>query len=192
MASAKEIIVKVIPAKIANDFVKKLHYSGKVVNNSTLHFGCFLNGRLHGAMQFGCPLDKRKVIGLVVDKDYIRRGHILDAAELLDDDGTVVDAAGLSELFERNQLFGHVAIHTYQKLCGRLVVFPFDGFRTRKDETGLDDILRRLRVCPAVHQDGKHSKQACQNTATKLTVPCVRCLFMTFVQHCSMSVLYCL
>lgn len=69
MATAKDITVKVIPAKIANDFVKAHHYSGKVVNNSQLHFGCFLDRHLHGVMQFGCPLDKRKVIGLVVDGD---------------------------------------------------------------------------------------------------------------------------
>lgn len=67
MANAKDISVKVIPSNIANDFVKRYHYSGKVVNNSQLHFGCFLNGTLHGVMQFGCPLDKRKVLGLVVD-----------------------------------------------------------------------------------------------------------------------------
>lgn len=68
MGTAKEIIIKVLPSKIANDFVKKHHYSGKVVNNSQLHFGCFLNGVLHGVMSFGCPMDKRKVLGLVVDK----------------------------------------------------------------------------------------------------------------------------
>ena len=69
MAGAKDIVVKVIPSKIANEFVKKHHYSGKVVNNSQLHFGCFLDGKLHGVMQFGCPLDKRKVLGLVVDEN---------------------------------------------------------------------------------------------------------------------------
>ena len=69
MASAKDIIIKVIPPKIANEFVKKHHYSGKVVNNSSLHFGAFLNEKLHGVMQFGSPLDKRKVLGLVVDKN---------------------------------------------------------------------------------------------------------------------------
>ena len=67
MVSAKDIVVKVIPSKTANEFIKKYHYSGKVVNNSQLHFGCFLNGRLHGVMQYGCPLDRRKVLGLVVD-----------------------------------------------------------------------------------------------------------------------------
>lgn len=65
MGRAKEIIVKVIPSKLANDFVKKHHYSGKVVQNSVLHFGCFLDGSLHGVMSYGSPLDKRKVLPLV-------------------------------------------------------------------------------------------------------------------------------
>ena len=65
MGRAKEIIVKVIPSKIANDFVKKNHYSGKVVPNSTLHFGCFLDRKLHGVMSYGNPLDKSKVLHLV-------------------------------------------------------------------------------------------------------------------------------
>ena len=68
MASAKDIIVKVIPSSVANPFVKAHHYSGKVVQNSTLHLGAFLNGRLHGVMSFGSPTDKRKVIGLVISK----------------------------------------------------------------------------------------------------------------------------
>lgn len=65
MGRAKEIIVKVIPSKIANDFVKKNHYSGKIVNNSCLHFGAFLDGKLHGAMSFGPSLDKSKMLNLV-------------------------------------------------------------------------------------------------------------------------------
>jgi hypothetical protein len=65
MGRAKDIIVKVIPAKIANEFVKKHHYSGKVVSNSNLHFGAFLDGKLHGVLSYGSSLDKRKTIGLV-------------------------------------------------------------------------------------------------------------------------------
>lgn len=65
MGRAKEIIVKVIPSKIANPFIKSHHYSGKVVNNSCLHFGAFLDGKLHGVMSFGPSLDKSKIIGLV-------------------------------------------------------------------------------------------------------------------------------
>ena len=65
MGRAKEIIVKVIPSKIANEFVKKHHYSGKVVPNSKLHFGAFLDGKLHGVMSYGSPMDKSKVLPLV-------------------------------------------------------------------------------------------------------------------------------
>ena len=65
MGRAKEIIVKVIPAKIANEFVKQNHYSGKIVPNSTLHFGCFLDGKLHGVLSYGTSMDKRKVLPLV-------------------------------------------------------------------------------------------------------------------------------
>ena len=65
MGRAKEIIVKVIPSKIANDFVKKHHYSGKVVPNSQLHFGAFLDGKLHGVMSYGPSTDKSKILPLV-------------------------------------------------------------------------------------------------------------------------------
>lgn len=65
MGRAKKIIVKVIPSKIANQFVKKHHYSGKVVNLSSLHFGAFLDNKLHGVMSYGPPMDKRNVLNLV-------------------------------------------------------------------------------------------------------------------------------
>jgi hypothetical protein len=65
MGRAKDVIIKVIPANIANDFIKKHHYSGKVVNNSSLHFGAFLDGQLHGVMSYGPSLDKAKLQGLV-------------------------------------------------------------------------------------------------------------------------------
>lgn len=65
MGRAKEIQLKVIPSQIANAFIKKYHYSGKIVNNSKLHFGAFLDGKLHGVMSYGSPLDKSKVLGLV-------------------------------------------------------------------------------------------------------------------------------
>lgn len=65
MAGVKDIIVKPINPTAANAFVKKHHYSGKVVPNSQLHFGCFLNGVLGGVMQFGPSTDKSKIQPLV-------------------------------------------------------------------------------------------------------------------------------
>lgn len=65
MDTVKQIKVKVIPATIANAFIKRTHYSGKVVPNSALHFGCYLNGVLHGVMSYGSPISKAKVLPLV-------------------------------------------------------------------------------------------------------------------------------
>lgn len=65
MGRAKEIEVKVIPSQIGNNFIKRHHYSGKVVNNSNLHFGCFLDGKLHGVLSYGPSLDKKKMLSVV-------------------------------------------------------------------------------------------------------------------------------
>lgn len=65
MGRAKEIIIKVITPIVANNFIKKHHYSGKVVPNSTLHFGAFLNGNLHGVLSFGSSINKKGTINLV-------------------------------------------------------------------------------------------------------------------------------
>jgi len=65
MATAKDLELKPIDSKSANEFVRKHHYSGKVVNNSQLHLGAFWNGRLEGVLSFGPSLDKRKIMGLV-------------------------------------------------------------------------------------------------------------------------------
>jgi len=65
MATAKDLIVKPIAASDANRVVKALHYSGRIVQNSQIHLGVFLNGRCGGAMQFGPCMDKRKMQSLV-------------------------------------------------------------------------------------------------------------------------------
>ena len=67
MGKAKDIILRPVTAQEANALVKRVHYSGKVVNNSQLHIGVFYHGKLEGAMQFGPSLDKRKIQGLVSD-----------------------------------------------------------------------------------------------------------------------------
>lgn len=67
MGRAKEIRVKVIPSKIANEFVKKHHYSGKVDPRNYVHFGAFLDDKLHGVMQLGPSINKHASINLVKD-----------------------------------------------------------------------------------------------------------------------------
>ena len=46
MGRAKDLVMRVIPSTVANPFIRAHHYSGKVVNNSKLHFGVFLDGMI--------------------------------------------------------------------------------------------------------------------------------------------------
>ncbi len=70
MGRAKDIVLKVIPGNIANPFIRAHHYSGQVVSNSKLHFGVFLDGRLHGVMSYGPSMNKQQLIGLVKDTGW--------------------------------------------------------------------------------------------------------------------------
>jgi hypothetical protein len=63
--SAKDIFVAPIKASDANALVRRIHYSGKVVPNSQLHFGVFLNNKLEGAMSFGPSMRKDLIKTLV-------------------------------------------------------------------------------------------------------------------------------
>jgi hypothetical protein len=63
--SAKDMILKPIKSKEANELVKRVHYSGKVVQNSSLHIGVYYQGKLEGCLSFGPSLDKRKILPLV-------------------------------------------------------------------------------------------------------------------------------
>ena len=65
MGDAKRIVVKPIGAQDARRVIQALHYSGKVVQNSQVHLGVFLDGRCGGALQFGPPMDRRKLLTLV-------------------------------------------------------------------------------------------------------------------------------
>lgn len=70
MGDAKALEVKPITSQAARRVVEQQHYSGKVVPNSQLHLGVFFRGVLEGVMQFGPPLDKRKMQGLVRDAPW--------------------------------------------------------------------------------------------------------------------------
>lgn len=61
MFKAKDILIKPIDSKSSNACVRQFHYSGKIVPNSQIHFGVFMNGVLHGALQFGPSTDKRRM-----------------------------------------------------------------------------------------------------------------------------------
>ena len=46
MLTAKDVRVEPIKAADASALIKRVHYSGKVTQNSQLHLGVFLDGKL--------------------------------------------------------------------------------------------------------------------------------------------------
>jgi len=70
MTSAKDIRVAPIGAADARAFVRAHHYSGKVDPRSQLHLGAFIGARLVGVAQFGPPMDRSKLVGLVRDTPW--------------------------------------------------------------------------------------------------------------------------
>ncbi len=67
---AKDIRLEPISAKDAAKIVRSIHYSGKIVQNSKVHFGVFLGGRCGGALSYGPPILKRPTIRLVRDTPW--------------------------------------------------------------------------------------------------------------------------
>lgn len=63
--TAKDIRIKLIDNSSGNKFVKRHHYSGKVVPNSQISYGVFLNGKLEGVLQYGPPMARAKMLGLL-------------------------------------------------------------------------------------------------------------------------------
>lgn len=63
--SAKDIVLRPISGQDAKKIVEREHYSGKVDPRSQLHIGVFYLGSLEGAIQFGPPIDRRKMLPLV-------------------------------------------------------------------------------------------------------------------------------
>jgi hypothetical protein len=70
VGDAKRIRIEPITREDAVGIIKRYHYSGRVVQNSQLHLGVFLDGACLGAMQFGPSLDRRKTQMLVRDTKW--------------------------------------------------------------------------------------------------------------------------
>lgn len=60
-------MVRTIGVADARRITRALHYSGKVVQSSSIHFGVFDGDRCGGVMSFGASMDKRRMAPLVRD-----------------------------------------------------------------------------------------------------------------------------
>lgn len=65
MGDAKLIQLRPISRSDADKICKRIHYSGKVVQNSQIHLGAFVGDRCGGVMQFGPPMDRNRMARLV-------------------------------------------------------------------------------------------------------------------------------
>ncbi len=64
----------IIPKKIADDVIIRNHYSGKIFNGSSIHFGIYNNDILIGVLQFGPALNHasgHKIIAGTTTEDYL-------------------------------------------------------------------------------------------------------------------------
>lgn len=68
--SAKSIKISFIDKKSGESFIKKYHYSGKIAASGIFYMGVFLDNKIIGAIQYGRPIDKYKVICLVKDTTW--------------------------------------------------------------------------------------------------------------------------
>ena len=71
---SKAFYVAQIPSKVARSVILANHYSRRIVNNSYIHLGVFMDGHFVGVMQFGyalCPARAGKVVEGTIQGQYL-------------------------------------------------------------------------------------------------------------------------
>lgn len=124
-------MVKPIAARDANRIVRALHYSGKVVQNSQVHFGVFLDGKCGGALQFGPSLDKRKMVGLVAGTkwhEFIELNRMVLADWLPRNGESRVIAVAMRLLKQAYPQLKWVVTYADACLCGDGAIYRAAGF----------------------------------------------------------------
>ena len=56
----RDFYVATIPRRQAVEIILAHHYSGRIVNNSYVHLGVFLEGDLVGVLQFGYAMNRKR------------------------------------------------------------------------------------------------------------------------------------
>ena len=131
MNSAKSIHVGAISRSDAERIVKRFHYSGKTVNNSQLHFGVWMDGRLLGAMQYGPSLDKRKVQPLVAGtlwNEFIELNRMAFSDELPRNSESRALAISFKIIKKHYPHIGWVVSYSDATQCGDGAIYRASGF----------------------------------------------------------------
>lgn len=129
--SAKNVFLKFIDAPSAKNFIKKNHYSGKVASTGLFYLGCFLGERLVGCIQYGRPIDKYKVLGLVKDTkwhDFLELNRLV----FIDDTPKNIESRSLAmsfKLIKKNYPnIGWVLSFADACQCGSGTIYRAAGF----------------------------------------------------------------
>ena len=67
-----EFLVKLVPRGDAARIIETRHYSRRIVRNSFLHLGVFIDGALLGILQFGWPMNPKGSVSIIRVADYRR------------------------------------------------------------------------------------------------------------------------
>lgn len=67
-----EFLVKMVPRAQAAEIIETRHYSRRIVRNSFLHLGVFIEGVLVGILQFGWPMNPKGSLSIIKVEDYRR------------------------------------------------------------------------------------------------------------------------
>ena len=131
MSSAKDIHVAPIASHAARAFVREHHYSGRVVRNSQLHIGAFIGLRLVGVAQFGPPMSKGNIIGLVRDTAWNNMME-LNRLVMVDDTPKNAESRFLSVCFRLMRKFAPhvewVVSFSDATQCGDGTIYRAAGF----------------------------------------------------------------
>ncbi len=67
-----EFQICIVPRALAAEIIKTRHYSRRIVQNSFLHLGVFIDGGLVGILQFGWPMNPKGSLSIIRVTDYRR------------------------------------------------------------------------------------------------------------------------
>ena len=65
----QDFFVALVPVGLAREIIIREHYSHRIVNNSYLHLGVYLRGKLEGVLQFGYALNPRRAGKIVANTE---------------------------------------------------------------------------------------------------------------------------
>ena len=172
MQTAKDILVKPITPQSANAIIKKFHYSGKVVHNSQLHLGVFINDKCEGAMQFGPCMAKKNMLKLVTGtkwNGFIELNRMAFGPKLPKNSESRAIAVALRMIKKNYPHIEWVISFADGTQCGDGTIYRASGFSLIgiKKNTELKRLVDGSVVCAMTYGKGKHILETGRSTVLK-------------------------